>query len=89
MTMFAKSPFKAVKRLEREGFASALLGGGAKLYSSFLAADLVDELYVNIAPELVGRGLRIESPRRRAQTLRLIHTSRLADGIVQLHYRRN
>jgi riboflavin biosynthesis pyrimidine reductase len=45
-----------VRLLERKGISGALVGGGAKLFSSFLAADLVDELYV-IAPELVGRGL--------------------------------
>jgi dihydrofolate reductase len=85
---FAQSPLKAVERLEREGFKRTLVGGGAKLYSSFLAADLVDELYVNITPDLVGKGLRIEGPRRHAQLLKLVRTSRLDDGIVQLHYRR-
>lgn len=85
---FAQSPEQAVKLLERKGFSSTLVGGGAKLFSSFLAADLVDELYVNIAPELVGMGLRIEGPSRHAQLLKLVRTSRLDDGIVQLHYRR-
>jgi dihydrofolate reductase len=85
---FAQSPKRALTLLERRGFTSTLVGGGAKLFSSFLAADLVDELYVNIAPEVVGKGLRIEGPARRAQLLKLIRTVRLDDGIVQLHYRR-
>ncbi|HEX5183345.1 MAG TPA: dihydrofolate reductase family protein [Allosphingosinicella sp.] len=84
----ADSPAKAVRLLERKGISGALVGGGAKLFSSFLAAGLVDELYVNIAPELIGRGLRIEGPRRRAETLKLVRTTRLDEGIVQLHYRR-
>ena len=85
---FARSPRKAIQRLEREGFESTLVGGGAQIFSSFLADDLVDELYVNVAPELVGSGLRIQGPRRHAQGLKLVHTDHLEDGIVQMHYRR-
>jgi dihydrofolate reductase len=85
---YARSPREAVRLLEREGFKSTLVGGGAQIFSSFLAADLVDELYVNVAPELVGSGLRIEGPRRHAQGLKLVHTTHLEDGVVQMHYRR-
>ena len=87
--LFARSPREAVKRLQSAGHKSTLVGGGARLFSSFLAADLVDELYVNVAPELVGSGLRIEGPRRHAQGLKLVRTSHLEDGVVQMHYRRD
>jgi dihydrofolate reductase len=86
--MFAQSPAKAVARLKRAGVADAMVGGGAKLFSSFLGADLVDELYVNVAPELLGRGLRIETQRRNAQILKLVRTSHLDGGVVQMHYLR-
>jgi dihydrofolate reductase len=86
--LVAESPAKAIRLLEKKGISGALVGGGARLFSSFLAADLVDELYVNIAPELIGRGMRIEGPKRHAETLNLIRTTRLDEGIVQLHCRR-
>jgi dihydrofolate reductase len=86
--MFAQSPVNALQRLTREGISSAMVGGGAQLYSGFLAAGLIDELYVNIAPEILGKGLRIETARRHAQKLKLIRTSHLDEGIVQMHYRR-
>jgi dihydrofolate reductase len=86
--MVARSPAKALEMLAKEGFDTALVGGGAGLYSSFLGQGLVDELYVNIAPDLLGKGLRIETPRRHAETLKLIRRTPLEDGITQLHYRR-
>jgi dihydrofolate reductase len=86
--MVARSPAKALEMLKREGIEGALVGGGAKLYSSFLAQDLVDELYVNIAPDLLGKGLRIEGPRRHAETLKLMRRTPMDEGVTQLHYRR-
>jgi dihydrofolate reductase len=86
--MVARSPAKALEMLDKKGFAGALVGGGARIFSSFLAQDLVDELFVNIAPDLLGRGLRIEAPRRHAETLKLMRRKPLDDGFTQLHYRR-
>jgi dihydrofolate reductase len=86
--MVARSPVEALRMLEDKGFEGALVGGGAQLYSSFLAQDLVDELYVNIAPDLLGKGLRIEGPRRHAEMLKLMRRTPLEEGVTQLHYRR-
>ena len=41
---FAQSPKRALTLMEHNGFTGALVGGGAKLFSSFLAANVVDEL---------------------------------------------
>jgi dihydrofolate reductase len=85
--LVADSPAKALQLLEEKGFSSAMVGGGAQLFSSFLGLGLVDELYVNIAPELLGKGLRIETPQRHAGRLKLIDTASLDRGVIQLHYR--
>jgi diaminohydroxyphosphoribosylaminopyrimidine deaminase / 5-amino-6-(5-phosphoribosylamino)uracil reductase len=47
-----------LKRLGAEGMLHVLVEGGARVFSSALAADLWDELWVFVAPKLVGaRGL--------------------------------
>jgi dihydrofolate reductase len=85
--LVADSPAKALQMLEEKGFHTAMVGGGAQLFSSFLGQGLIDELYVNVAPELLGKGLRIETHQRHAERLKLIDTASLDRGVIQLHYR--
>jgi dihydrofolate reductase len=64
-----------------------LIGGGAQTINQFLAAGLVDEINISIAPRLLGGGARLfdnlgESPARLEQT-RVIE----APGVVHMRYR--
>jgi diaminohydroxyphosphoribosylaminopyrimidine deaminase / 5-amino-6-(5-phosphoribosylamino)uracil reductase len=43
-----------LKRLGAEGMLHVLVEGGARVFASALAADLWDELWVFVAPKLVG-----------------------------------
>lgn len=45
------------KKLIDEGVCSIFIEGGQKVFSSFLNADLVDQLYVFIAPKIFGQGI--------------------------------
>jgi len=51
-----ESPAGLVERLSKEGFKNVLLAGGARLSGSFLAAGLIDDIYVSIEPVLFGSG---------------------------------
>ena len=46
-------------RLAEEGVQSLLLEGGARLATSFFAADLVDKVMLFVAPRLAGEGPRL------------------------------
>lgn len=50
------SPVEEIAKLRKEEGKNLALGGGPRLAQSFLAADLVDEMLLNVFPSLVGRG---------------------------------
>ncbi|MFQ5649234.1 MAG: bifunctional diaminohydroxyphosphoribosylaminopyrimidine deaminase/5-amino-6-(5-phosphoribosylamino)uracil reductase RibD [bacterium] len=45
------------QKLGQEGFTSVLVEGGARVFSSFLRAGLVDKLAIFVAPKILGAGL--------------------------------
>ena len=64
-----------------------LIGGGASTINQFLAAGLVDEIGISIAPRLLGGGARLfdglSDPPPRLEQTRVID----APGVVHLRYR--
>jgi dihydrofolate reductase len=51
-----EAPAEVVKWLSSRGYKKILIAGGARLSSSFLAAGLVDDLYLSLEPVLFGSG---------------------------------
>jgi dihydrofolate reductase len=96
------SPHDEVARLRAQPGGDLAVGGGPRLLQSFLDRDLVDELFVNLQPSLVGVGkpwFRVRpDPDRGPETVPIGATgrhdfqlveSRALDGDhVYLHYRR-
>lgn len=63
-----------------------LVGGGADVVNQYLAAGLVDELSLHVAPVLLGGGARLfdgARPGRRLEQLRVVE----APGVAHLSYR--
>lgn len=54
-------PVKVLEELEKEGYDTALLGGGAFINSLFLEHKLIDEIILTYEPLLFGAGLSIFS----------------------------
>ena len=54
-------PRELVLALAQRGYAELAVCGGAEVYSQFLAAGLVDELYLTIEPVLFGAGVSLAS----------------------------
>jgi 2,5-diamino-6-(ribosylamino)-4(3H)-pyrimidinone 5'-phosphate reductase len=73
------------------GIRRLLLEGGGKINGSFLAADVIDELSILVAPVADGRTgtpslFDVDGKRSAVRKLKLIATETLADGIVWLRY---
>ncbi|APR87042.1 hypothetical protein A7982_12391 [Minicystis rosea] len=83
---FAGTPEAAVAHLRARGHGKALVAGGESLHNAFLAADLVDELILNIAPTMEDEGLRIVLPKGGHRDVTLLATKELGGGVVQLRY---
>ena len=82
----SKSPAEIVKTLASRGYTEAILAGGASVYSEFLRAGLVNELYLTVEPVLFGGGVPLAEGFGR-MNLELMDMSRLGEGGVLLYYR--
>ena len=86
VTFTAESPRAFARRLRATRGKNVWLMGGARLFGSFLDARVLDELVVHVIPVLIGDGIPLLSPRRRAVPLRLLSSRRFSDGVVRLRY---
>lgn len=86
---FVDLPF-AMRVLASRGLNQVLCEGGPHLFGSLVAADLVDEVCLTIAPRLVGGGAgRIDVGAPEAdRRMRLAHTLTDDEGFVFLRYAR-
>lgn len=74
-----------VARLASEGVSGLALCGGATVYSQFLQAELVDELYLTVEPALFGEGIPLFTGGDRIN-MRFVDSMLLGDASVLLHY---
>ncbi len=71
-TIFVTSPQEAITQLKGRDITQALLGGGAATNTAFLEAGLVDEIILDIEPQLFGHGipfLKHEAPSMQLELL--------------------
>jgi dihydrofolate reductase len=78
----------ALKQARRAaGDKDVLIGGGANIVQQYLAAGLIDEINVSVAPILLGAGARlfdnIGRPGQRLEQVRVVQ----APGVTHLRYR--
>lgn len=84
----SETPIALVKRLEEQGFHKMLLVGGADLFTSFLEAHLVNELYLTIEPKLFGQGKNLLADVDVEANLELLEVKKLNEqGTLLLHYK--
>jgi dihydrofolate reductase len=81
------SPAVALREAERRGMSTAFVCGGGALNRSFLEQGLVDELYLDIEPTLLGHGIPFCRPLDGLELpLTLIEVRQYGPNGVQLHY---
>ncbi len=79
------SPHKALEILA--GHDEVIVAGGGKLNSSFLAEGLVDEIYLDIEPIVLGQGIPLFKERDFLHHLQLVGQKKFGQDVLQLHYR--
>lgn len=80
-----EAPQALVRRLAQEGYDELAVCGGRSIYEMFLAAGVVDELYLTIEPVLFGSGIKlcelaVDMP------LKLLDSRLLNENSMLLHY---
>lgn len=81
----AEPPGKIISRLRAAGHRACALLGGAQIHSLFLAAGLVDELWLTVEPRLFGGGTPLLNTPTDAQLELLAHLP-LDSGTLLLKY---
>jgi len=78
-------PEKVLEELERGGYKSAILGGGAFLNTQFLKKKLINEIWLTIEPKIFGDGLGIFSGDF-DQDLKLLSVEKINENSVVVKY---
>jgi dihydrofolate reductase len=79
------SPKEALQLLK--DFEEVVVAGGGILDSSFLADNLIDEIYLDVEPIILGRGIGLFSEGNFETRLELMGIKNISKNEVQLHYK--
>jgi len=55
----SETPNALVSRLKKEGYQSIAICGGTQIYTIFIQANVVTDLYLTLAPVLFGSGMQL------------------------------
>ena len=87
VTFTDRSPRDILTFLRKQGFKEALVAGGGKLNSSFIKEGLINEIYLDIEPIVLGKGIRLFNEADFESKLKLLGTKELSSNEMQLHYK--
>ncbi len=82
-----KQPTEIIKELKTKEFSEVLVAGGSEINKLFIEQNLIDEIYVDIEPVLLGKGLPLFQPLGVKIQLELIESKMLNKSTIQLHYK--
>ena len=82
-----ENPKLVLKSLEREGIKKVCISGGGGLNSSFIKENLIDEMYLDVEPTLLGKGIKVFADADFDRKLKLLDIKKLSKNEVQLHYK--
>ena len=82
--LVAGSPKEALKSFENA--KEVIVAGGGNLNASFLAEDLVDEIYLDIEPIIFGNGIPLFQEKDFENRLIFLGMKNITQNEVQLHY---
>lgn len=80
------SPMDALSFLRAEKFKEALVAGGGTVNSSFMEQKLVDEIYLDVEPVVLGDGIKLFFGKAFDLKLKLLGVKNLSEDELQLHY---
>lgn len=86
MEVVNEDPKELVQRLESSGVESLMIAGGSSIYTQFLKAGVIDELYLTVEPIIFGSGVKLFNEEIETE-LDLLETINLSDQTKVLHYK--
>lgn len=81
----ASSPKIAIELLKDN--EKVIIAGGAKANAAFMSEGLVDELFIDIEPAIVGHGINLFEGIDFDKTLEFLGSKMLSNNEIQLHYK--
>lgn len=81
-------PAGLVAQIRKQGGTDIWLMGGGELARDFLRGDLVDEIYLGIAPVLLGQGIPLFPSAFPQREFALMENKSYSEGLVTLKYER-
>ncbi len=81
----AHSPKEALKILN--GYKEVIVSGGGILNAAFLKEDLIDEVFLDIEPVILGKGIPVFNGQDFEVNLKLIEQKKITENEIQLHYK--
>jgi dihydrofolate reductase len=81
-----ESPKTFLSRLKKNGAEIVCIYGGANLNASFMEANQVDELILDIEPITLGKGINLFRGNNFDRKLKLLHLTELPGGTIRIHY---
>lgn len=82
--LVAHSPKEALKLLSN--FKQVVVAGGGALNASFVEENLVDEIFIDIEPIILGQGTPLFRDKVFERKLKLVGQKKISDNEIQLHY---
>lgn len=79
-------PEKLIELLSDKGYPEVAIGGGASIYSQFMASGVVDSLYLTYEPVIFGRGVKLFD-RPILKQLELVRSTPLSAQTILNQYR--
>ncbi len=68
-------------------FKKVIVAGGGTLNAAFLAENLVDEIFLDVEPIVIGKGIPLFRGKEFERKLKLLGQKKIADNEIQLHYK--
>lgn len=83
--LVAHSPKEALELLK--DFEEIIVAGGGITNASFLSENLIDEIYLDVEPIILGEGIPVFRDKNFEAKLKLLETNKISDNELQLHYK--
>lgn len=83
--LIAHSAKEALELLK--GFKEVVVAGGSTLNASFMSENLVDEIFIDIEPIILGKGIPLFRDTDFEYNLKLVGQKKINDNEIQLHYK--
>lgn len=81
----AHSPKEALELLKE--YEEVIVAGGGTLNASFLTDNLIDEIYLDIEPIIIGEGIPIFKGKDFEHKLQFIDQKKITNDEIQFHYK--